>query len=350
MAAIDFPNSPSLNDTFTSGGTTWIYVGSSKWKIQSSNSGDIAFVDLTDTPSAYTSQAGKVVAVNGTEDALEFVVPSGGLDSATASGTDTYTATISGVSAYTTHDAYEIIFTNANTGASTLNINALGAVALKKSVSTDLSSGDISAGQSFIVVYDGTNFQVIGIAGVSSIAWGDITGTLSAQTDLQTALDGKVNDTGDETIAGNKTFSGITTLGEVNLDGTPDTDETSNGPTTSTFNAGGSITKFQLVYLNNSAQWVQADADAESTTQGFLAIALETDTVGNPLKVALPGSFVRDDSWAWTVGALLYASTTAGSLTETQPTGTNDVIRIVGYAVASNIIYFNPSGSFVTHI
>ena len=38
-------------------------------------------------------------------------------------------------------------------------------------------------------------------------SWGAITGTLSAQTDLQTALDGKVNDTGNETIAGIKTFS-----------------------------------------------------------------------------------------------------------------------------------------------
>lgn len=43
--------------------------------------------------------------------------------------------------------------------------------------------------------------------------WGDITGTLSDQTDLQSALDAKANDsavvhdTGDETIAGVKTFS-----------------------------------------------------------------------------------------------------------------------------------------------
>ncbi len=40
-----------------------------------------------------------------------------------------------------------------------------------------------------------------------SSEWGNITGTLSDQTDLQTALDGKVNDTGNETIAGIKTFT-----------------------------------------------------------------------------------------------------------------------------------------------
>lgn len=32
MAAIDFPNSPSLNDTFTASGTTWVWNGST-WNI-----------------------------------------------------------------------------------------------------------------------------------------------------------------------------------------------------------------------------------------------------------------------------------------------------------------------------
>ena len=88
-----------------------------------------------------------------------------GLGTATASGTDTYAATITGVISYTTHDVYEIIFTNANTGSSTININSLGAKTLKKSVSTNLAAADISSGQSFLIVYDGTNFQVIGLSG-----------------------------------------------------------------------------------------------------------------------------------------------------------------------------------------
>jgi len=104
------------------------------------------------------------------------------LKQATASGTDTYTATISGVVAYATHDIYEIIFTNANTGSSTININSLGAKTLKKSVSTNLASGDILAGQSFIIVYDGTNFQVIGIGGGGSFTLTDGNGTTANGT------------------------------------------------------------------------------------------------------------------------------------------------------------------------
>ena len=49
----------------------------------------------------------------------------------------------------------------------------------------------------------------------AATAWGGITGTLSAQTDLQTALDGTVKLTGDQTITGVKTFSN-----DVHLQGT----------------------------------------------------------------------------------------------------------------------------------
>lgn len=96
---------------------------------------------------------------------LQAGLGGGSTGRATASGTDTYTATITGVTAYTLHDIYEIIFTNANTGSSTININSLGAKTLKKSVSSNLAASDIAAGQTFIIVYDGTNFQVIGLGG-----------------------------------------------------------------------------------------------------------------------------------------------------------------------------------------
>ncbi|OPY07264.1 MAG: hypothetical protein A4E68_01946 [Syntrophaceae bacterium PtaB.Bin095] len=50
---------------------------------------------------------------------------------------------------------------NANTGAATLNVNGLGAVAIKKNVSKALEAGDIAAGQLVTVAYDGTNYQLL---------------------------------------------------------------------------------------------------------------------------------------------------------------------------------------------
>jgi hypothetical protein len=53
---------------------------------------------------------------------------------------------------------------NANTGASTLAVNGGSPTAIKKNGSTSLSAGDISAGQIVTVVYDGTVWQMQGVA------------------------------------------------------------------------------------------------------------------------------------------------------------------------------------------
>jgi hypothetical protein len=83
--------------------------------------------------------------------------------SATAAGTNTYTATLSpAITSYSTFQSYLIRFTNANSGASTLNLNALGAKTIVKNGSTALASADISAGQIYMIVYDGTNMQILG--------------------------------------------------------------------------------------------------------------------------------------------------------------------------------------------
>lgn len=78
-----------------------------------------------------------------------------------AVGTDSYAITLSGVSAYVTGQTFKFKAATANTGACTLNINALGAKTIKKNVSTDLATGDILANQDVVVIYDGTNMQLI---------------------------------------------------------------------------------------------------------------------------------------------------------------------------------------------
>lgn len=62
--------------------------------------------------------------------------------------------------AYRAGSAYTFIAVNANTGASTFNVNGLGAKAIKKNVSDALAAGDIKAGQAVTLIYDGTNFQI----------------------------------------------------------------------------------------------------------------------------------------------------------------------------------------------
>lgn len=113
----------------------------------------------------------------------------------TAGGTNTYTVTVgAGVSAYPSSGdqlAFDVLFTNGNSGSSTLNVNGLGAKTLKKSVSTNLSSGDILAGGIYRVAYDGTNFQIVGglSSGGGAGTWGSITGTFTDQTDAKAYID-----------------------------------------------------------------------------------------------------------------------------------------------------------------
>jgi hypothetical protein len=108
----------------------------------------------------------------------------GGLLHYTAGGTDTYTATPSpAISSYAAGQQFSILFTNANTGAATINLNGVGAKALEKDVSTALVSGEIAAGQVYTITYDGTRFT---IGHRVSTASATLAGIVELATDAET--------------------------------------------------------------------------------------------------------------------------------------------------------------------
>ena len=85
------------------------------------------------------------------------------IEAISLSGTNTYTANITWLSSYQTGLNFLATFVNGNTSSATLNLNSLGAKTLKKFSGgslSDLSSGDISNGQIYQLVYDGAFFQV----------------------------------------------------------------------------------------------------------------------------------------------------------------------------------------------
>jgi hypothetical protein len=83
----------------------------------------------------------------------------------TVSGTDTITATVSpALTAYAAGQMFAFVAANTNTGAVTINISSLGAKAITKNGNTALSAGDLTANYLFVVVYDGTQFQVVGVS------------------------------------------------------------------------------------------------------------------------------------------------------------------------------------------
>jgi hypothetical protein len=109
----------------------------------------------------------------------------------------------------------------------------------------------------------------------------------------------------------------------------------------------GSTTQGELCYYKSDGAWAAADADAASTSGGcLLAIALGTDPDVDGM--LLRGMFTLDHD-AGTLADELYVSTTAGDITGTPPSGSGDVVRVVGYCLDSTNgqIWFNPSNDFI---
>lgn len=109
----------------------------------------------------------------------------------------------------------------------------------------------------------------------------------------------------------------------------------------------GSTTQGALHYLDSGGGWTLADADATGTAGGvLLALALGTDPDVDGM--LLRGMFTLDHD-PGTIGEELYVSTTAGDITSTAPSGTGDIVRVVGYCLDSTNgqIWFNPSNDFI---
>jgi hypothetical protein len=122
-------------------------------------------IDNTAPDQIVSLTAGADISISGTYPSFTIASTAAtGMQGGQASGTDTYAVSIPGVTSYNLNDAYAIGFTNANTGASTLNINGLGAVNIAKNNTVPIIGGDIHSNQQFIAIYDGTNFQILGVA------------------------------------------------------------------------------------------------------------------------------------------------------------------------------------------
>jgi hypothetical protein len=125
------------------------------------------------------------------------------------------------------------------------------------------------------------------------------------------------------------------------------TDHTTTG-ITATMLAGGAISAFDLVCIHSTTQEVvEADASAIATARVIgIAPAAISDTASG---IILLHGFVRDDTWAWTTGGVLYLSETAGAMTHTAPTTSGAFVQAVGIALSPDVVYINPSLDVIEH-
>lgn len=124
---------------------------------------------------------------------------------ATVAGTNTITGSMTpDLTSYST--GMMVIFTPANncTGATTINIDTLGAKSIVKGDGTALESGDLQASTVHFLLYDGTNFVLI-----NPLSFNLVNGTLSGTLAVTGALTLNGALTTDNTTADEVGFKGI---------------------------------------------------------------------------------------------------------------------------------------------
>ena len=156
----------------------------------------------------------------------------------------------------------------------------------------------------------------------------------------------------------NKSIGGALTL-EENASIDHDPSLSADGKYTGlaiTGTAGATLAFGDLVTLDkDDSRWelvdISAAAAATGDARGIIGMCvLAAAGDGSATKILLNGVIRADTNFPTvTIGAAVYASTT-GDIVVAQPTTADYVIRLVGYGLTADSIYFNPENDWITHV
>ena len=97
-----------------------------------------------------------------------------------------------------------------------------------------------------------------------------------------------------------------------------------------------------LCYLSAADTWSQTDANAEATAKGMIGICLVSNvSIGEVLKY---GAYTTT---GLTAANNYYISGTAGEWTNVAPSASGDIVRIVGYALNTTTLFFEPDCTYI---
>ena len=183
------------------------------------------------------------------------------------------------------------------------------------------ASGNISAsGNAQVNQITASSFQFVGSGNAELEVQGHITasGNISASGNFIGSTRFDITGTTDAQHQGDVVFLGNTT--------------TNNG---------------KIYHYKSNGSWEIADADAASTSDGLLAVALGSNSTTNGM---LLRGMVTLDHDPGTTGDVLFLQTgSSGHATSIAPSGNNDIARVVGYylGIDDGQIWFNPDNTFV---
>jgi len=194
------------------------------------------------------------------------------------------------------------------------------------------------------------NFNVLNANGgllINSAASASVATLLPNRADGNTGIG--QNSTGQVSIIGDGAEIARFTTNGILLDSTPDADHTASGPKIS-MTAGETINFGDFVYQNADGEVYLCDA-TDATKMPAIGMALETKGDGDAVEMFIGNGVVRDDTWAWTVGADIYLTitgTTGNTLSETAPIGAGEQVQKIGVATHADRILVNISLDLVT--
>ncbi len=165
--------------------------------------------------------------------------------------------------------------------------------------------------------------------------------TGSSGTSGNTGSSGTSGNTGSSGTSGNTGSSGTSGVSGSNTLSASPGNNSYSGPNV-VLTAAENLSQWDVVYINGSSQMAKARADVIGTADaiGIASAAITVSTTGT---FVLGNSFIQNNSWTWTPGGFVYLSAaTAGAITQTAPSSTNNAVVILGVAFSATVIYFNP--------
>lgn len=121
--------------------------------------------------------------------------------------------------------------------------------------------------------------------------------------------------------------------------------EDNSDKTLVTLPSGAAVQVGDLCTMSTSGDMILANASDESTCKSLMAVANQAGGIGDQTVFALRGTVSYAS--AFSPGDLLYASTTAGDITTTAPEQVGEIVRLVGYALSSSEIFFDPDRTWL---
>lgn len=222
------------------------------------------------------------------------------------------------------------------------------------------NSGTLAGGDAFVLAIAAgktlTVSQSITLAGTDSTVMTFPTTTATiARTDAGQTFTGVQVFTSPTITTAN--LNGANVLAEnasIQLDPAGSADGKYTGITV-TATAGYTQAFGDLVYLDpTDSRWEAADANsaagADGDARGILGMVVVAGTDGSACTILLQGIIRADAKFpTFTVNNPIYVSETAGAVTQTQPSTTDVVIRVVGAALTGDEMYFAPDFTYITH-